>query len=193
MDDLLVWCDLETTGLAPMDGADVILECGFMVTDKWGGVKAERAWLVWDDEYGYEDTVERVRENDIIVDEMHTKSGLWDALGNFGNDSVGACVSLNDLEIQALDWFDHIGVPHGQIPLCGSFLKVWTPKLEQHFHYRSIDISSIKELCRRLNPELYGRIQESSTARKLHRALPDLYDSIAEYKSYYENFFWIGD
>lgn len=189
--DKLVWTDVESTGLSVT--SDVMLELGLTMTDVWGGILEERQWLIREDSPRYEDAIRRARRNS-IVGPMHEKSGLWSDL------DLMPTVTIPQLIPQVLDVLDGWEVKHGEAPMCGSsvgfdraFLAKNVPPLEAHFHYRNIDISTVKELCRRLNPSLYEKLDENTSKREQHRVLPDIQDTINEYKFYYENFFFVGE
>lgn len=179
-----VWIDYETTGLKATEQAP--LEFGIHLTNIWGGSIAEASWLIWDDEC-YEDFK---READPYVRDMHVKSGLWEEL-----ESEAATFLPKEVENLALDFLDKHEVPHGKLPMCGNnvpfdraFAAEWMPKLEAHFHYRNVDISSVKELCRGLNPRVF---EAAPVKNEQHRVLPDLMETIGEYRHYVDNFFWV--
>lgn len=181
--DLLAWTDFETTGLD--NPGEVPLEFCLLITDQDGNEIAPGAtWLLWDDEY-YESVI---NEAVPFVRDMHAKSGLWSDLDH------ETTFLPQEAQHLALDYLDEVGVPHGQVALAGNnvpfdrfFMKNFLPKLESHFHYRNVDISSIKELCRRHNPAVYAK---SPVKNETHRALPDISESINEYKFYLDNFLW---
>lgn len=175
-----VWIDLETTDLEPE--SEQILEVGLIVTDQ---------------EYNPLDVFTSLVEPKLdpetlrrfvspFVREMHDKSGLWDQLGTIPPFSARPA----QVESKAIQWLERIMAEHEftKPPLCGSsvgfdrgFLKVHMPTLEGYFHYRNIDVSTIKELCRRRKPE----VLESLPAKaERHRAYPDLLDTIGEMKHY---------
>jgi oligoribonuclease len=171
-DDRLVWLDLEMTGLDI--ARHVIVEVAVLVTE---------ADLEPMDE-GLDVVVHQppaaLAEMDATVHKMHTRSGLLPAI-------EASRVSLPDAGAQALEYV-RARVPEGTAPLCGNsigvdrrFLDRQLPDLDAYLHYRSIDVSSLKELCRRWYPDVYkGRPGKQET----HRALDDVRESIAELRYY---------
>lgn len=165
---MLVWLDLETTGLDPVN--DDILELGMVVTDDDLLEIGRRSWVLFNP--GPDDRVHKV------VREMHATNGLW-------AECAVSTLSRRTVERQAIEWLESIGVQMGEAPLAGntigfdrSFLREGMPQLLGHFHYRSIDMSTVNELARRWWPALYNqRPRPSETAA--HRSLDDLDVSVA--------------
>ena len=169
----LAWLDLEMTGLDVT--RHVIVEIAMLVTD---------ADLVARDD-GIDLVVHQppaaLAEMDDVVRAMHTRSGLLAEI-------EASSLSLADAGDQALAYLrGHVPAP-GQVPLCGNsigvdrrFLDRQLPELEAYLHYRSIDVSSLKELCRRWYPAAY---QGRPGKRETHRALDDVRESIAELAYY---------
>ncbi|MGO9911981.1 MAG: oligoribonuclease [Acidimicrobiales bacterium] len=173
---VLVWMDLEMTGLNPE--RNVIVEIATLVTDDDLNIVAEGPDLV------VHATDEQLAEMDDVVKRMHTSSGLLPLIQS-------STVTVEEAGMATLD-FVRQHVPAGETPLCGnsiamdrSFLRVYLPELESHFHYRSIDVSTVKELCRRWNPKIYSGRPHKLTA---HRALDDIRESVAELAFYKEHF-----
>ncbi len=171
--DRLVWLDLEMTGL-DVD-RDVIVEIAALVTNA--------ALEPLDD--GIDVVVHQppevlARMSD-FVRAMHTKSDLLPAI-------EASTTSLADAGAAVLGYV-RAHVPDASTsPLCGNtigmdrrFLARYLPELEAHLHYRSIDVSTLKELCRRWYPDVYRRRPGKS---ERHRALDDVRDSIAELRYY---------
>lgn len=168
-DGRLVWLDLEMTGLDV--ARHVIVEVAALVT----GPDLEPL----DD--GIDVVVHQpgaaLAEMDDVVRTMHTKSGLLDEI-------AASTVSLAEAGEQALAYIrQHVPAP-GTAPLCGNsigvdrrFLDRQLPELDQYLHYRSIDVSSLKELCRRWYPAVY---KKRPGKRETHRALDDVRESIGE-------------
>ena len=169
----LAWLDLEMTGLDVT--RHVIVEIAMLVTD---------ADLVARDD-GIDLVVHQppaaLAEMDDVVRAMHSRSGLLAEI-------EASPLSLADAGDQALAYLrGHVPAP-GQVPLCGNsigvdrrFLDRQLPELEAYLHYRSIDVSSLKELCRRWYPAAY---QGRPGKRETHRALDDVRESIAELAYY---------
>jgi oligoribonuclease len=168
--------DLEMTGLDP--GRHVIVEIATLVTDDELNIVAEGPDLVL---HAEED---KLAEMDDVVRRMHTTSGLLEAI-------KASTVTLEQAGAATLQ-FVRQHSPGGASPLCGnsiamdrSFLRAYLPELDDHFHYRSIDVSSLKELCKRWSPAVYSARPHKQTA---HRALDDIRESVAELLYYKENF-----
>jgi oligoribonuclease len=170
--------DLEMTGLDPT--TDVIVEIATIVTDDELAIVAEGPDLV------VHQPDEALAEMDPVVREMHTKSGLLEAIR-------ASDVSLADAGTATLAFIrTHVPEPR-TVPLCGNsigtdrrFLAAYLPEIEEHLHYRSIDVSAVKELVRRWYPKVsQGRPQKVG----LHRALDDVRESIEELRYYRERVF----
>jgi oligoribonuclease len=167
----LIWIDLEMTGLNPE--SDTIIEIATIVTDSQLEVLAEgpvRAIAV---------TQARLAEMDEWCTRTHTESGL-----------VARCltegVGLETAEQETLDFLARY-VPAGASPMCGNsicqdrrFLVRYMPRLEAFFHYRNLDVSTLKELAKRWAPEIAEGLEKES----VHLALEDIRDSIAELRYY---------
>lgn len=174
---VLVWMDLEMTGLDP--DRHVIVEMATLVTDDSLNVVAEGPDLV------IQATEEQLAGMEEVVRRMHTGSGLLSSIAE-------STVSLDDAKEATLE-FVRGHVAEGETPLCGnsiavdrSFLRVHAPELDSYFHYRSLDVSTVKELCKRWRPDLYASRPQKVTA---HRALDDVRESVAELAYYREAFF----
>ena len=165
--------DLEMTGLEP--DRHVIVEIATVITDDYLNVIADGPDLV------IHATEEQLAQMGDFVTEMHTKSGLLPAI-------VASSVSTEEAEEATLAFLkEHIGEAR-MVPLCGNsigtdrrFLQEYMPTLETFFHYRNVDVSTIKELARRWNPEVLSAMPEKDTT---HRALDDIRESIAELVHY---------
>jgi oligoribonuclease len=171
----LVWLDMEMTGLDPE--RERIIEVAVVVTEPDLTVVAEGPVLV-------------IHQPDSLLDAMdswnrstHSKSGL--------TAKVKASAMTEEQAQDELIAFLSQYVPAGKSPLCGNtvsqdrrFMFKYMPKLEQFFHYRTIDVSTLKELARRWKPELLKGFEK----RSKHEALADIYESIDELKYYREVF-----
>ena len=173
-EDNLIWIDLEMTGLDP--DHDSILEVATIVTDKDLNVLAEGP------EFALRHPLERLEAMDDWNRNQHRKSGLWQRV-------LDSRVDLATAEAATVDFLAG-WVPAGKSPMCGNsicqdrrFLHRLMPRLEKYFHYRHLDVSTIKELARRWSPELCKGFNKEST----HTALSDVHDSIAELR-YYRQF-----
>lgn len=170
---MLVWMDLEMTGLDHT--RDVIVEIATIVTDDELRVVAEGPDLV------VHAPEELLATMDPVVVDMHTRSGLLEAIR-------ASDVTLEVAGAATLEFIrTHVPEP-GTVPLCGNsigtdrrFLARWLPEIENHLHYRSVDVSSVKELVRRWYPNV---IQSSPRKAGAHRALDDIRASIEELRFY---------
>jgi oligoribonuclease len=174
--DNLIWIDLETTGLDPE--TRVVLEIACLVTDKDLNELGDGIDLVVHQE-GH-----AIGQLDPWCVKQHAASGLLDA-------SRASTTSLAEAEAQTLTYVRRHCLSR-KTPLCGNsvcfdrrFLIRHMPKLEAHFHYRNVDVSSIKELARRWRLA----VVEKQTKQSRHRALDDVRESIAELRLYREAFF----
>ncbi|NES30918.1 oligoribonuclease [Micromonospora terminaliae] len=171
--DLLVWIDCEMTGLDL--GRDKLIEVAALVTDPDLNVLGEGVDVVI---HADEAALEAMPE---IVQTMHGKSGLTEEVRR-------STVTLREAEDMVLDYVaSHVKDPR-TAPLCGNsiatdrgFIARDMPRLDAHLHYRMIDVSSIKELCRRWYPRVYFGQPQKGLA---HRALADIRESIRELEYY---------
>ena len=170
----LIWIDLEMTGLDTDN--DSILEIATVVTDAQLEILAEGP------ELAIAHPIERLQAMDEWNRNQHRKSGLWQRV----LDSEVDIATAEALTVEFLaQW-----VPAGKSPMCGNsicqdrrFLHRLMPRLERYFHYRNLDVSTIKELARRWAPEVSRGFSKDSA----HTALSDVRDSIAEL-AYYRPF-----
>jgi oligoribonuclease len=170
--------DLEMTGLEPL--RHVIIEIATLITDDNLVVIAEGPDLV------IHATPDQMKEMGDFVTEMHTKSGLITQVEQ-------STVTMEEAEALTLAFLkEHIAEARS-IPLCGNsigtdrrFLQEYMPTLEEFFHYRNVDVSTLKELARRWNPEVLDALPEKATA---HRALDDIRESIDELVHYRNTLF----
>ena len=167
----LIWLDMEMTGLQP--DSDRIIEMALLVTDAQLNVLATGPVLV-------------VRQPDEVLEAMdswnrstHKKSGLIERVR-------ASALNEAEAEREALA-FLAAHVPAGASPMCGNsicqdrrFLARWMPRLEAHFHYRNLDVSTLKELVRRWKPDLVKGFAKEGK----HEALADILESIEELKYY---------
>ena len=177
---MLAWMDLEMTGLDP--GRHVVVEIATLLTDDELAPIAEGPDIV------VHATADQLMQMDDVVRSMHTRSGLLAAIQT-------SAFSVADAGAQTLDFLrSHIGQPRS-VPLCGNsigtdrrFLAAHLPEVEEFLHYRSIDVSSVKELCRRWYPDALAR---APVKAETHRALDDIRESIAEL-AYYRSAIFAG-
>ncbi|MFP4648809.1 MAG: oligoribonuclease [Halorhodospira sp.] len=171
----LIWIDLEMTGLDPVH--DRIIEMAVVVTDSNLDTVAEGPVLA-------------IHQDPVLLDRMdawntrqHGQSGLIERVR-------ASTISEVEAEAQVLAFLQQ-HVPRRTSPMCGNsicqdrrFLAQWMPELEAYFHYRHIDVSTLKELARRWAPEVAEGVRKSGN----HLALDDIRDSIAELRHYRREF-----
>ena len=174
----LVWIDMEMTGLDPEE--NVVLEIATIVTDKDLNVLAEGPVIAI-----HQSDEELAKMDDWNVN-THTKSGLVARVKASQHDEAKAVAETLEFIRQ---W-----VPERTSPLCGNsigqdrrFMVKHMAELEAFFHYRNVDVSTIKELVRRWQPELLDQFKKSGT----HQALDDIRESIAELQFYRSHVFKI--
>jgi oligoribonuclease len=175
---MLVWLDLEMTGLDPDN--DVIVEIATLVTDDSLNLVAEGPDLV------VAATSEQLESMKDVVREMHSRSGLLEEIKT-------STLTVEEAGQQTLEFIrQHVPKPQSA-PLCGNsigmdrrFLARYLPELDLYLHYRSVDVSSVKELCKRWNPSVcYAAPKKAND----HRALGDIRESVAELSYYRDKFF----
>ncbi len=167
----LIWIDMEMSGLNP--DSDRVLEVAVVVTDARLELIAEGPVLA-------------VHQDERVLAAMdawntatHARSGLTERVRASTLDEAAA-------EAVVLDFLRRY-VPEGKSPMCGNsicqdrrFMARWMPRLEAYFHYRNLDVSTLKELARRWKPDAYRAFEKKNR----HEALADIYESIAELKHY---------
>ncbi|BEV71281.1 oligoribonuclease [Paludibacterium sp. THUN1379] len=171
----LIWLDMEMTGLNP--DTDRIIELAVVITDSQLNIVAESP-------------VFAVHQPDSVLDGMddwnkstHGRSGLIDRVR-------ASTLSEAEAEAQMLAFLQQY-TPARTSPMCGNsicqdrrFMARWMPALEAHFHYRNLDVSTLKELCKRWKPELARGVVKKGK----HEALADILESIEEMRYYRDNF-----
>lgn len=177
-DDNLIWVDLEMTGLDPE--THKIIEIASIVTDSELNILAEGPVIAI-----HQPETELAKMDDWCTN-THTASGLVARVQSSEHSEESA--------IRETIAFLEKWVPKGKSPICGNsigqdrrFLYKHMPELEEYFHYRYVDVSTIKELTRRWKPEVLDGFSKQGT----HLALDDIRESIAELKFYRETIFTI--
>jgi oligoribonuclease len=170
--------DLEMTGLDP--ATNVIVEIATIITDNDLNIVAEGPDLV------VHATDEELAIMEPIVVEMHTRSGLLTAIQE-------STITLEEAGAATLAFIKQYVPEQRKVPLCGNsigmdrrFLDAYLPEIEHWLHYRSIDVSSVKELVKRWYPSVTGAMPHKAGA---HRALDDIRASVEELKFYRANVF----
>tara|TARA_Y100000766_G_scaffold117193_1_gene100700 strand:+ start:396 stop:938 length:543 start_codon:yes stop_codon:yes gene_type:complete len=170
----LIWIDLEMTGLSPV--SDRIIEIATLVTDPNLNIIAEGPNLA-------------IKQSDQVLDEMdewnrahHGATGLIEKVKN-------SLISEGKAESDTIEFLERYTTKNSS-PMCGNsicqdrrFLANYMPELEDYFHYRNLDVSSLKELAKRWKPE----ILEDITKKSRHAALDDVRDSVKELAYYRVN------
>jgi oligoribonuclease len=176
----LIWIDCEMTGLDLEK--DVLVEIAVLVTDSELNLIGEGIDLV------IAATPEQLAGMNEFVTQMHANSGLITEIPNG--------IALNEAEDLIIKYLESANTVAGKSPLAGnsvsvdrSFIARDMPRLNNYLHYRTIDVSSVKELARRWNPKVYFNAPAKTGN---HRALGDIQDSIAELVHYRANFLIVG-
>lgn len=176
----LIWIDLEMTGLDVQE--NVILEIATVITDKNLVVLAEGPVLAI---FQSEEALAKMNKWNV---DQHTKSGLIERVKE-------SQVSTQQAQKSTLHFLKQT-VPKQKSPMCGNsicmdrrFLARYMPELEKYFHYRNLDVSSVKELARRWQPKMAKGFKKESQ----HMALNDIHDSIEELRYYREHFFKMSE
>jgi oligoribonuclease len=189
----IIWCDIETTGLDP--NTDIILEVGLRVTD-WYGVEIDRVTMPVLN-HGWRSIL--ARDTDVWA--MHQESGLIAELTDLQNGLLDHHFhGKSAVAAKLLYWlqkFDGLGPHRGLFPMAGNsihfdrkFLLHHMPVVERWFSYRNLDISSIREACKIVNPSLHAKEPVNT---KNHRPQGDLDASITLWQHYIDNFLHEGD
>ena len=171
----LVWLDMEMTGLDP--NGDRIIELAIVVTNGELELVAESpSWAVHQSDAA-------LAGMDAWNQKTHGRSGLIERVRASTQDEA-------EVEAAALEFVKKYSSP-GHSPMCGNsigqdrrFMARYMPALEAFFHYRNLDVSTLKELCKRWQPEIYKGFKKKSR----HTALADIHESIDEMKYYREHF-----
>ncbi|MBK7135513.1 MAG: oligoribonuclease [Rhodocyclales bacterium] len=171
----LIWLDMEMTGLDP--DRDRVIEIAMVATDSVLNTLAESPVVVVHQPAAVLDAMDDWNKN------THGKSGLVDKVRTSQTDEAAATVQLLAFMRQF--------VPERTSPMCGNsicqdrrFMARWLPGLEAYFHYRNLDVSTLKELARRWKPEVYKGVVKKGA----HTALADIHESIEELRYYRDNF-----
>lgn len=177
--DNLIWIDLEMTGLNP--DRDYIIEIATVITNPQLEVLAEGPT------FAIHQPESILQGMDEWNTKQHTKSGLVARI-------QASHTTVEQAQAETIEFLMQY-VPAGKSPMCGSsvcqdrrFLYRWMPKLEQYFHYRNLDVSSVKILAQHWAPRIVSAFKKKSA----HLALQDIHDSIAELRYYREHLLKVG-
>lgn len=171
----LVWIDMEMSGLNP--NQDRILEVALVVTDNALEIVAEAPVYVVHQPAAVLDAMDNWNKS------THARSGLIERVRQ-------STISEEETQQRLLDFLRPV-VASGQSPMCGNsvhqdrrFLALYMPQLEAYFHYRNLDVSTLKELARRWRPAVYSGFKKDGK----HEALADIHESIRELRHYRDQF-----
>jgi oligoribonuclease len=176
----LIWLDMEMTGLDP--DHDRIIEIGLVITDSKLDIVAEAPVIA-------------VHQPDAVLDAMdewntntHGRSGLTARVR-------ASTISEAEAEAEMVTFLEQ-WVPKGVSPMCGNsvcqdrrFLARYMPQFEGWFHYRNLDVSTLKELAKRWNPEVYKGVKKAGA----HTALADIVESVVELRHYRDTFLLLAE
>lgn len=194
----LCWVDFETTGLENQDA--VPLEVGVIITDKMCNVRAVFHSLIMERNWQF-----KLLHAPGVVRDMHEKSGLERQLQDTermmpaGSSAPWIDVlSAKSVNEQLFDFLHEYGGGENRLPMAGStinfdrhFMRLWLTHCNDYLHYRNVDVSTLKNLCKMHNPRIYAALPpvEGGTA---HRALDDIKGSMQDYLFYLENFLYVA-
>lgn len=190
-DELMVWVDTESFGLDKDN--DPLIEVGITVTNLDLEVLDHDAWLIWGPLH--ERALQRLQGQaadggDDFVLNMHSGNGLFKVARLAG-------MVMHEVEASIVEWMSNTEVGDvTNIPMSGSsvhfdrkFFEAQMPRVNKAFHYRIIDNSTVKELCRRYNPSVFAQAPDAKyVAPNHHRVALCLEDTIDEFKYYRDNF-----
>lgn len=190
--------DLETTGLDAIK--NIPLELGIKLIDKEGFIFAEDKWLIAEShlEWKIEMGMGAAHE---FVGPMHEKSGLWDDLiASRELDAEYASYTRAGVDEMLCQFLSDNGAAYGKVPMMGNsigsldrpFVIQHFPDFNKHLSYRNIDVSTIKEICKAVNPTLFENLLPIIGDKSMadHRVMSDIDACITEYRAYLDNFFF---
>lgn len=185
--EFLVWVDIETFGLKHNDP---VLEVGVHITDLDLNTVATLSELVWGPTYR-----EHQKGADEWVVNTHTKNGLFEAAFKHGHPTPWVDDEMGGDLAKVFQEYGIIKPPWtgSSVHFDEGRLQFFFPKISALFGYRQVNVSTLKELCKRYNPELYAKLgtcDEYAPKREMHRVIPDLVDSVEEFRFYKENFLY---
>lgn len=198
-DNRWVIVDTETFGLDPRE--DPIIEVGFLICTLDFEVVTHEEFLLWENGL-YDQHFRQLKykadagdKDAELILKMHTKSGLFDDARGQGAGVQAALegilewLTLNQIT-DSQDMSDRDPMVGSTIDFDRSMLRAQMPSVDEQFHYRSVNISSFKETCRRYSPHIYEKLNPYTAPRKAHRVYSDCIDSMKELQFYVDNFIW---
>jgi oligoribonuclease len=194
----LCWVDFETTGLDSDPGA-IPLEVGVIITDKMCRPRASFQSLIMERNWLY-----RLSVAPKVVQDMHDKNDLkahllrtQDLLPAGGPSAWFEVLNSVEVNKQLFDFLHEHGGGEGKLPMAGStvnfdrrFMQAFLPHCNEYLHYRNVDVTTLKNLCRMHNPRVYAALPQTPADQKWHRPMQDLAGSMEEYLFYLDNFLY---
>jgi oligoribonuclease len=195
----LCWVDFETTGLDNRDS--IPLEIGVMITDKFCNVRAVFQSLIMERNWQF-----KLNHAGEVVRKMHEKNGLEAHLQRTeiilpanGPSPWFDVLSASEVNKQLFDFLHEYGPGENKMPMAGStvnfdryFMSRWLMHCNDYLHYRNVDVTTLKNLCRMHNPRVYAALPQTPAEDKWHRPLLDLGGSMEEYQFYLDNFLHVA-
>lgn len=193
----LCWVDFETTGL-DTDPESIPLEIGVVITDKFCQPRASFRSLIMEEDWEYR----LARFAEPFVKDMHDKNGLIAHLARTkvllprnGPAPWHKVLSAKCVNEELFDFLHEHGPGENKMPMAGStinfdrhFMRGWLMHCNDYLHYRNVDVSTVKNLCRMHNPNMYKHVPQVPKEDKAHRVMQDLSASMKEYMFYVDNF-----
>lgn len=195
----LCWVDFETTGLD--NDESVPLEIGVIITDKLCNVRASFQSLIMERNWLF-----RLDQAPQVVKDMHDKNGLKQHLLDTqtllpagGPAAWFEVLSAKEVNTNLFQFLHEHGPGERKMPMAGStinfdryFMSRWLMHCNDYLHYRNVDVTSVRNLCRMHNPRVYDALPQTPDDQKWHRPMEDLRGSMDEYQFYLDNFLHVA-